>query len=151
MDIFDSATPEMKRIRNQRKDGNVLEHMMATSLEIEPAEISYHANGDFRASRDIFGPLSTENSPVCRPVTPLIHSSLRFGLLNMCRPTRSMHHRRRSARQHARQTLLFLTSRRMPLLCESHAQREREGLIFMRALPGAVHQCNHLHFSPNQH
>ena len=52
-------------MRNQKKDGAILEQMLATSMGVEPAEISYHANGEFRASRDIFGPLSTENSPVC--------------------------------------------------------------------------------------
>lgn len=64
MDLFDSATPEMKRMRNQRKDHTVLEDMIATSLASEPAEVSFHANGDFRGSRDIFGPLSAESSPV---------------------------------------------------------------------------------------
>ncbi|KAH7417419.1 hypothetical protein BKA64DRAFT_300248 [Cadophora sp. MPI-SDFR-AT-0126] len=63
MDLFDSATPEMKRMRNQRKDHTVLEDMVATSLASEPAEVSFHANGDFRGSRDIFGPLSAESSP----------------------------------------------------------------------------------------
>ncbi|CZT49818.1 uncharacterized protein RSE6_10710 [Rhynchosporium secalis] len=63
MDLFDSATPEMKRMRNQRKDHTVLEDMIAYSLASEPAEVSFHANGDFRGSRDIFGPLSAESSP----------------------------------------------------------------------------------------
>lgn len=44
--------------------------MMATAAEIEPAEISYFADGEFRASRDIFGPLSDEESPV-RTTLPL--------------------------------------------------------------------------------
>ncbi|RDL40061.1 uncharacterized protein BP5553_00040 [Venustampulla echinocandica] len=39
MNLFDSATPEMKRMRNQRKDINVLEQMMATSADVEPSEI----------------------------------------------------------------------------------------------------------------
>lgn len=52
-------------MRNQRKDRSVLDDMMATSKGIEPAEVSYHPNGDFRGSRDIFGPLSTDGSPVC--------------------------------------------------------------------------------------
>ncbi len=64
MDLFDSATPQMKRMRNQKKGGNILEQMIATSRDTEPAEISYHANGEFRATRYIFGPLSTESSPV---------------------------------------------------------------------------------------
>ncbi len=64
MALFDSATPEMKRMRNQRKDDTVLKEMMATSRGTMPDEVSYHANGDFIASRDIFGPLSAESSPV---------------------------------------------------------------------------------------
>lgn len=71
MDLFDSATPVMKRMRNQKKDGTILEQMLATARDTEPAEISYHPNGDFRASRDIFGPLSTENSPV--GILPTVH------------------------------------------------------------------------------
>ncbi|TVY48759.1 hypothetical protein LOCC1_G001652 [Lachnellula occidentalis] len=67
MDLFDSATPEMKRMRNQRKDINVMRQMKARSAEIEPAEISYFADGEFRASRDIFGPLSDAESPVRDP------------------------------------------------------------------------------------
>ncbi|TVY42570.1 hypothetical protein LSUB1_G001221 [Lachnellula subtilissima] len=67
MDLFDSATPEMKRMRNQRKDVNVMRQMKARSAEIEPAEISYFADGEFRASRDIFGPLSDAESPAKDP------------------------------------------------------------------------------------
>lgn len=64
MDLFDSATAEMKRMRNQRKDGSILELMMAASAEVQPTEISYHPDGAFRTARNIFGPLSTETSPV---------------------------------------------------------------------------------------
>lgn len=64
MDLFDAATPDQKRKRNQRKDDTVLEDMIATSKGIEPAEVSYHADGEFRYSRDIYGPLSTDVSPV---------------------------------------------------------------------------------------
>jgi hypothetical protein len=65
MDLFDSATPEMKRMRNQRKDDTVLEQMLATSNGVEATEVVYDLKGDMHHSRDIFGPLSTENSPVC--------------------------------------------------------------------------------------
>ncbi|KAL3417928.1 hypothetical protein PVAG01_10938 [Phlyctema vagabunda] len=58
MNLFDSATPEMKRMRNQRKDVSVLHSMMATSVGIQPLEVSYTPNGGYRSSRDIFGPLS---------------------------------------------------------------------------------------------
>lgn len=65
MNLFDSATPEMKRMRNQRKDGSILEQMKVTSSVVEPLEFVYHADGELRNTRDIFGPLSIENSPVC--------------------------------------------------------------------------------------
>ncbi|KAF7896629.1 uncharacterized protein EAF01_009032 [Botrytis porri] len=67
MDLFDSATAEMKRMRNQRKDGSILELMMAASAEVQPTEVSYHPDGAFRTSRHIFGPLSTETSPIRDP------------------------------------------------------------------------------------
>lgn len=64
MDLFDSATPEMKRIRNQRKDVSVLEQMKETSLAVRPTEFVYNLDVEFQKTRDIFGPLSCENSPV---------------------------------------------------------------------------------------
>jgi geranylgeranyl transferase type-2 subunit beta len=64
MNLFDSATPEMKRMRNQRKDGSILEQMITTSTVVEPLEFVYNADGALRNTRDIFGPLSIENSPV---------------------------------------------------------------------------------------
>ncbi|CCU74884.1 hypothetical protein BGHDH14_bgh05163, partial [Blumeria hordei DH14] len=67
MDLFDSATLEQKRMRNQRKGNDVLADMIYTSRQVEPAEVSYHASGEFRASRDIFGPLSGDDSPVKNP------------------------------------------------------------------------------------
>jgi hypothetical protein len=71
MDLFDSATAEMKRMRNQRKDGSILEQMIATSTVVEPLEYSYHPDGQFRYARDIFGPPSTETSPVFDTSTSL--------------------------------------------------------------------------------
>lgn len=70
MDLFDSATPEMKRMRNQRKDDSVLEQMMATSNGVEPNEVVYNLNGEIHHTRDIFGPLSVENSPVSCEIYP---------------------------------------------------------------------------------
>jgi hypothetical protein len=65
MDLFDSATPGMKKKRNQKKESHVMNTMMAISADVEPNEVSYFADGNFRASRDMFGPLSSvETSPV---------------------------------------------------------------------------------------
>lgn len=63
MDIFDSATPQMKRARNQRKDTSVLQSMIANSNQITATEVVFTADGEFRNTRDIFGPPSCETSP----------------------------------------------------------------------------------------
>jgi hypothetical protein len=63
MDLFDSATAEMKRMRNQKKDGTALQQMKRSSAEIEPNEWVFNADGEFRKVRDIFDD-STESSPV---------------------------------------------------------------------------------------
>jgi hypothetical protein len=63
MDLFDSATAEMKRMRNQKKDGTALQQMKRSSAGIEPTEWVFNANGEFRKVRDIFDE-STESSPV---------------------------------------------------------------------------------------
>lgn len=64
MGLFDSATVEMRRTRNQRKDDSVFERMMANSAEIQPVVCVYDSEGSLLSTRDLFGPLSTENSPV---------------------------------------------------------------------------------------
>jgi hypothetical protein len=63
MNLFDSATTEMKRMRNQRKDGTILAQMKSTSLGVEPNEYIYTIEGEFQRVRDIFDS-STESSPV---------------------------------------------------------------------------------------
>jgi hypothetical protein len=63
MDLFDSATAEMKRMRNQKKDGTALQLMKRISAEIEPTEWVFNADGEFRKVRDIFDE-SIESSPV---------------------------------------------------------------------------------------
>lgn len=55
MDIFDSATPEMKRKRNQKKDGSVLEQMMINSAEVEPTELIFTPEGNLKKQRRITG------------------------------------------------------------------------------------------------
>ena len=70
MDLFDSATPQMKRMRNQRKDTSVLEQMMATSADVTADEIVYNLDGTVSHIRDIFGPLSCETSPVSVIIIP---------------------------------------------------------------------------------
>ena len=79
MDLFDSATPEMKRIRNQRKDVSVLEQMKETSMAVKPTEYVYNLDGDFQKIRDIFGPLSCETSPVSSQIRHKLLRVWQFG------------------------------------------------------------------------
>lgn len=68
MDIFDSATDQARKIRNQKKNGQIQAQMLATSRDTEPIQMSYHPDGKFRESRDMYlDPLSEPTSPVCEP------------------------------------------------------------------------------------
>jgi hypothetical protein len=51
MDLFDAATPEMRRKRNQRKDPSVLERMQQSSKSVEAKEVIYRADGSFLRAR----------------------------------------------------------------------------------------------------
>jgi hypothetical protein len=55
MGIFDSATKQGKRIRNQKKDGSVLAQMIKTSAEVQPTEQIYSETGELRRERLITG------------------------------------------------------------------------------------------------
>lgn len=55
MAMFDSATPEMKRKRNQRKDYSVIEQLKATSEYVEPNEMIFDIDGNLRKQRVITG------------------------------------------------------------------------------------------------
>lgn len=53
MDIFDSATPEMRRKRNQKKDSSVVEQLELNSQEVEAAELIFTPHGSFKRQRRI--------------------------------------------------------------------------------------------------
>lgn len=63
MDLFDSATAEMKRMRNQRKDRSVLEQMKMNSADVEPTELVFDSTGALRKARHIFDD-ATDSGPV---------------------------------------------------------------------------------------
>ncbi|KAI9780915.1 MAG: hypothetical protein M1835_004386 [Candelina submexicana] len=68
MALFDSATPEMRRKRNQKKDGSILEQMKLNSVEVEPTELIFTPEGSLKRERRISG-LVEEDSPL-KPVKP---------------------------------------------------------------------------------
>ncbi|KAJ5683026.1 hypothetical protein N7462_006191 [Penicillium macrosclerotiorum] len=69
MDIFDSATQQMRRKRNQKKDGNVLRRMEMTSLLVEPTELIFSPTGTLRKQRMISG--NVEDDSPLKGETPI--------------------------------------------------------------------------------
>ncbi|OQD76549.1 hypothetical protein PENDEC_c004G06826 [Penicillium decumbens] len=63
MDIFDSATQQMRRKRNQKKDGNVLKMMEKTSSQVEPTEFIFSPMGTLQKQRVISGNVD-DDSPL---------------------------------------------------------------------------------------
>ncbi|KAL9633862.1 MAG: hypothetical protein Q9164_004439 [Protoblastenia rupestris] len=68
MSLFDSASQEAQRLRNQKKDGSVLEQMEIDSAAIEPMEHIYWPEGGLKKKRLITG--NVESSPVKEPTPP---------------------------------------------------------------------------------
>lgn len=74
MDLFDAASHEAKRKRNQKKDGSVLKQMEKTSELIEPYEIIYSSGGTKIKERFIDG--NVDSSSPLRGETPIPKSQL---------------------------------------------------------------------------
>lgn len=61
MSMFDSATQEMRRKRNQKKAISVLRALQATSEVVEPTECVFDAEGVLRKEREITGNPESED------------------------------------------------------------------------------------------
>ena len=71
MSLFDSASQRAQRLRNQKKDGSVLEQMEIDSAAVEPMEHIYWPEGDLKKKRLITG--NVESSPVKETTPPSKH------------------------------------------------------------------------------
>ncbi|KAL1958292.1 hypothetical protein VTO42DRAFT_4609 [Malbranchea cinnamomea] len=69
MDIFDAATEQMRRKRNQKKDGSILKQMEKTSESVEPTELVFSPGGTLRKERFISG--MVEDSSPLKGETPI--------------------------------------------------------------------------------
>jgi hypothetical protein len=69
MDIFDSATEQMRRKRNQKKDESILRMMEKTSMGVEPTELVFSPTGILRKQRVISG--NVEDSSPLKGETPI--------------------------------------------------------------------------------
>lgn len=73
MDLFDSATPEMRRKRNQKKDSSVVEQLELNSTEVEATELIFTPRGSFKKQRRISSSVyedEDESSPLLRTDSP---------------------------------------------------------------------------------
>ncbi|KAE8351591.1 terpenoid cyclases/protein prenyltransferase alpha-alpha toroid [Aspergillus coremiiformis] len=69
MDIFDSATEQMRRKRNQKKDESALLMMEKTSMGVEPTELVFSPTGILRKQRMISG--NVDDSSPLKGETPI--------------------------------------------------------------------------------
>ncbi|OCL01592.1 hypothetical protein AOQ84DRAFT_218117 [Glonium stellatum] len=116
MDIFDSATPEMRRKRNQKKDVSVVEQLELNSQEVEPTELIFTPLGSFKKQRRISGSVYDDSSPVKIETTPKKSYLSRPALVEM--DTNCV----RRTRQHTRQSTFPHVSRNA--FSEEHTQVE---------------------------
>ncbi|EEP82873.1 predicted protein [Uncinocarpus reesii 1704] len=123
MDIFDSATEQMRRKRNQKKDGSVLKQMEKTSEAVEPTELVFSPGGTLRKARLISG-MVDDSSPlkgetpipkkrVTRPRRPPLAQSNPNRILRSHTKLRKRFKGQRQPMEHdfySRQTLPFVES-----------------------------------------
>ncbi|MCJ1330583.1 hypothetical protein MMC10_007268 [Thelotrema lepadinum] len=67
MSLFDAASPEARRMRNQKKDTSVLAIMRANSQMVEPTEVIYFPSWEVKKERFISGDVESSPPPVEAP------------------------------------------------------------------------------------
>ena len=73
MAIFDSANPDARRMRNQKKDGSILEQMQQNAAVVEPIELIFHVGGDLKKQQVITG--QPNSSPIKESPKPKVRRS----------------------------------------------------------------------------
>ena len=67
MSLFDAASPEARRMRNQKKDTSVLATMRANSQMVEPTEVIYFPSWEIKKERFISGDVESSPPPAEAP------------------------------------------------------------------------------------
>jgi hypothetical protein len=75
MHLFDAATAEMRRRRNQKKDGSALVQMEKTSRDVQPTEVIYSEGWTYTKERPITG--MVEDSSPLKGESPLPRKPVR--------------------------------------------------------------------------
>lgn len=140
MDLFDSATSDMRRKRNQKKATSVLAQLQATSAVVGATELVFDEDGVLRRERPITGnpeerdgrsPLPGESSPEPESQPPKKRggrrprAALTKRNVNTGRP-------RRSSRRDANQTRFGRTTRRAPYF---HGADEDDEMTYGTRIP----------------
>lgn len=63
MNIFDAATPDQRKKRNQRKDASVVQQMELVSKSITTTEFVANLAMEIERTRDVYDAPSVENTP----------------------------------------------------------------------------------------
>lgn len=130
MDIFDSATEQMRRKRNQKKDGSILKMMEKASEDIEPTELVFSPTGILRKQRVISG--NVEDSSPLKGETPIPKRRAvrpKRGPLSQSDPntvSRRSHERKRAKKKEGQdqsQSLEGLSRQALPLIESPEANR----------------------------
>ncbi|GKT54762.1 hypothetical protein ColTof4_08380 [Colletotrichum tofieldiae] len=66
MGIFDAATPDQKKKRNQRKDASVLQQMELSSQAITTTELVANLDMEIKRTRDVYDAPSVEGTPIAK-------------------------------------------------------------------------------------
>ncbi|KDN63568.1 hypothetical protein CSUB01_05318 [Colletotrichum sublineola] len=66
MGIFDAATPDQKKKRNQRKDASVLQQMELSSQAITTTELVTNLDMEIARTRDVYDAPSVEGTPIAK-------------------------------------------------------------------------------------
>ncbi|KAK2061232.1 hypothetical protein LY76DRAFT_603423 [Colletotrichum caudatum] len=66
MGIFDAATPDQKKKRNQRKDASVLQQMELSSQAITTTELVANLDMEIARTRDVYDAPSVEGTPIAK-------------------------------------------------------------------------------------
>ena len=69
MNVFDAATPQTRRMRNQRKDGSITGILDKNSRHVEPTELVFSPMGTLRRERDVYD--SSIDSPLEGEIVPV--------------------------------------------------------------------------------
>jgi hypothetical protein len=64
MSVFDAATQEQRRMRNQRKDKSVVERMEKASTMVQRDETVHRTDFEIERTRDMYASPSIDGSPV---------------------------------------------------------------------------------------